>query len=219
MARRGIMAKEPTLRGQARKDFRAQKAAQQAQPVPAPQQPMAPAPVAAPSNYQPANFNNLIGQYTQAAGAGPRPEGIVAPGSKNGGMVQPKPNPREQWLQQQQQQWRSQELTPEEANMTVPVGGGFMGNPNYYGGQGQSPMTSFQQMPPDKMLRFPQPIGQPQLDNMQNAITADYRMQVMPDQPMPPNPSLVAAKQAQQQQFNMAQQPFQRMPMPMRRPQ
>jgi len=42
------------------------------------------------------------------------------------------------------------QASPEEADMQIPVGGGFMGNPNYYSEQGQSPM------PMDKMYRFPQ---------------------------------------------------------------
>jgi hypothetical protein len=108
----------------------------------------------------------------------------------------PKQNPREQWLQQQKQQWRSQELTPEEANMQIPVGGGFMGDPNYYSGQGQSPMAGFQQIPPDKMYRFPQPAGGPQMANAIGAVAGDYQQAVVPDQ-------------------SMQQQQFRRMPMPM----
>jgi len=235
MARRGIMAKEPALRGQARKEFRAAQREAAASGQAAPTQAQFRPPAAPLRGEFRRDYRKAV-QEAQAAGqARPGQEDFRARQAAMQAANRPQPqmqsqpvpsappqgefnsavqgamqgaaqairdvNPREQWLQQQQQQWQ-QSSKPENGMMYAG------GTPGFY-----------DQMPPDKMFRFPQPAGQPQLDNMQNAITADYRMQVMPDQPMPPNPSLVAAKQAQQQQFNMAQQPFQRMPMPMRRPQ
>jgi hypothetical protein len=174
MARRGAMTRAPALRGQARRDFKAQKAAQPAAQAPMPQQQQQQVPAQQP---QPGALSGALAGAMQGYAQG-------------GGIT--KPNPREQWLQQQQQQWRSQELTPEEANMQIPVGGGFMGNPNYYGGQGQSPM------PMDKMYRFPQPVGGAQMSNTIGAVAGNYQQAVVPDQ-------------------SMQQQQFQRMPMPTRK--
>jgi hypothetical protein len=100
-------------------------------------------------------------------------------------------NPREQWLQQQQQQWQ-QSSKPENGMMYAG------GTPGFY-----------DQMPPDKMFRFPQPAGGPQID------PGYFNPSLMPQMPQPSanmggqyrlSPGVYGSREQAMQQYNQQMQ-------------
>jgi hypothetical protein len=158
------MTRAPALRGQARRNFKAQRAAQPATEVPMPQQQQQQVPAQQPQS------GALSGALTGAMQG-------YAQAMQNYAQGAGRPNPREQWLQQQQQQQQ------------MPQDGGMMyagGTPGFYDqSQNPVPMPNIGgQMPMDKMYRFPQPVGGAQMGNAIGAVAGDYQQAVVPDQSM-----------------------------------
>jgi len=222
MARRGIMAKEPALRGQARKEFKAAQreaaASGQAAPTQAQFRPQAPAlrgefrrdyrkavqEAQAAGQARPGQEDFRARQAAMQAANRPQPQMQSQPvpsappqgefnsavqGAMQGAAQAIRDvNPREQWLQQQQQQWQ-QSSKPEDGMMYAG------GTPGFY-----------DQMPPDKMYRFPQPVGAPQVVQ---------QLAQMPQMPQPSanmggqyrlSPGVYGSREQAMQQYNQQMQ-------------
>lgn len=235
MARRGIMAKEPALRGKARKDFRAAQKSAAASGEAAPTQAQF-RPSAAPlrgefrRDYRKAaQTAKAAGQAApsqadfrarqQAAQAANRPQPPQNPALKFDGMLPvtspenigngqvgqalnqviqggqnglggTSADPRAQWVQQQLQQQQS--FPPEGRMMYTGATPGF-----------------YDQIPPDKMFRFPQPAGGPQMD------PGYFNPDLMPQMPQPSrnmggqyrlSPGVYGSREQAMQQYNQQMQ-------------
>jgi hypothetical protein len=202
------MAKEPALRGQARKDFRAaqKSAAEAGQPAPTQTQFR---PQAAPLRGE---FRKDYRKAVQEAQA----SGQAVPGQEDFRARQVAAQAMQAQQRQQVQGLGSRSegmpFTTYPANISsdqvgqalsgIMAGGQngnlFVGPEQGSQGAGQQFIDQQlnQQMPPDKMFRFPQPVGQPQIPQPSANNGGQYRL----------SPGVYGSKEQAMQQYNQQMQ-------------
>lgn len=216
MARRGAMTKNPVLRGEARKSAqRANRAAAEGQPELSPPVTAKPKETKgerlSPGVYR-GSQGNLLDQRGRQIQRQPQPPMQTAPLQNLPGVVPSAPQDQSQRFMDMLGQGYNPTGGGNQSEQQMPVGGGMMGDPNYYGGQGQQIQQGINwapgfgpdqtNMPQDKMYRWPQG---PQMPQPSANMGGQYRL----------SPGVYGTRDQAMQQYNQQmQQAYQPMAMP-----